>query len=135
MSRDNLSDVLAFLAVARAGSFTQAAKDMGISQPALSHTVRGLEARLGLRLLNRTTRSVSTTEAGERLLRTVAPHFDGIAAGLAELTGGPPERRVAVVPPTTRGRSSRVRVPAASSSPLSLAPGHRRAASGRGRTP
>jgi DNA-binding transcriptional LysR family regulator len=86
MSRDNLSDVLAFLAVARAGSFTQAAKDMGISQPALSHTVRGLEARLGLRLLNRTTRSVSTTEAGERLLRSVTPHFEGIAAGLAELT-------------------------------------------------
>lgn len=84
--RENVGDLVAFLAVARAGSFTRAAKEMGVSQPALSHTVRELEARLGLRLLNRTTRSVSTTEAGERLLRTVAPHFDGIEAGLAALT-------------------------------------------------
>jgi DNA-binding transcriptional LysR family regulator len=84
--RDNISDLAAFLAVARAGSFTRAAAQLDISQPTLSHLVSALEKRLGLRLLNRTTRSVSTTEAGERLLRTLAPHFDGIEAGLAALT-------------------------------------------------
>jgi DNA-binding transcriptional LysR family regulator len=84
--RENVGGLLAVLAVARAGSFTRAAKELGVSQPALSHTVRELEARLGVRLLNRTTRSVSTTEAGERLLRTIAPHFDGIEAGLTALT-------------------------------------------------
>ncbi|MDX6806928.1 LysR family transcriptional regulator [Terrihabitans rhizophilus] len=84
--RQNVGDLVAFLAVARSGSFTRAAKHLGVSQPALSQTVRELEARLGLRLLNRTTRSVSTTEAGERLLQTIAPHFDGIEAGLADLT-------------------------------------------------
>ena len=86
MVRDNVSDLIAFLAVARMGSFTRAARQLGVSQPALSHTLKGLENRLGLRLLNRTTRSVSTTEAGERLLCTIAPHFDGIEAGLAALT-------------------------------------------------
>src|SRR3954452_15367964 len=86
MVRDNVSDLIAFLAVARMGSFTQAARQLGVSQPALSHALKELEGRLGLRLLNRTTRSVSTTEAGERLLRTIAPHFDGIEAGLAALT-------------------------------------------------
>jgi DNA-binding transcriptional LysR family regulator len=84
--RDNISDLVVFLAVARAGSFTRAAGQLGISQPTLSHLIRGLEKRLGLRLLSRTTRSVSTTEAGERLLRAIAPHFDGIEAGLAALT-------------------------------------------------
>ncbi len=84
--RDNISDLVVFLAVARAGSFTRAAVQLGISQPTLSHLIRGLEKRLGLRLLSRTTRSVSTTEAGERLLRAIAPHFDGIEAGLAALT-------------------------------------------------
>jgi DNA-binding transcriptional LysR family regulator len=86
MVRENVSDLMAFLAVARAGSFTRAAQQLGISQPALSHSIKELEKRLGLRLLSRTTRSVSTTEAGERLLRTIAPHFDGIEAGLAALT-------------------------------------------------
>src|SRR4051794_13426774 len=86
MVRENVSDLIAFLAVARTGSFTQAAQQLGVSQPALSHALKELERRLGLRLLNRTTRSVSTTEAGERLLRTIAPHFDGIEAGLAALT-------------------------------------------------
>jgi DNA-binding transcriptional LysR family regulator len=86
MVRENISDLIAFLAVARAGSFTRAAQQLGISQPALSHAIKELEKRLGLRLLSRTTRSVSTTEAGERLLRTIAPHFDGIEAGLAALT-------------------------------------------------
>ena len=85
-ARENVSDLIAFLAVARTGSFTRAAQQLGVSQPALSHALKGLEGRLGLRLLNRTTRSVSTTEAGERLLRTIAPHFDGIEAGLAALT-------------------------------------------------
>jgi DNA-binding transcriptional LysR family regulator len=84
--RENVSDLIAFLAVARIGSFTQAAKQLGVSQPALSHTLKALEERLGLRLLNRTTRSVSTTEAGERLLRTIAPHFDGIETSLNALT-------------------------------------------------
>jgi DNA-binding transcriptional LysR family regulator len=84
--RENVSDLMAFLAVARTSSFTRAAQQLGVSQPALSHALKGLEARLGLRLLNRTTRSVSTTQAGERLLRTIAPHFDGIEAGLAALT-------------------------------------------------
>ena len=81
--RDNISDLAAFLAVARAGSFTHAAVQLGISQPTLSHLIRELEKRLGLRLLSRTTRSVSTTEAGERLLRAIAPHFDEIEASLA----------------------------------------------------
>src|SRR5215208_3478030 len=86
MVRENISDLIAFLAVARTGSFTQAAQQLSVSQPALSHALKELERRLGLRLLNRTTRSVSTTEAGERLLRTIAPHFDGIEAGLAALS-------------------------------------------------
>ena len=68
MARTNLNDLLAFLAVARERSFTRAAAKLGVSQSALSHTIRGLEERLGLRLLTRTTRSVAPTEAGERLL-------------------------------------------------------------------
>jgi len=63
MPRENLNDLLAFLAVARERSFTRAAAQLGVSQSALSHTVRGLEQRLGLRLLSRTTRSVAPTEA------------------------------------------------------------------------
>jgi DNA-binding transcriptional LysR family regulator len=86
VARENLGDLAAFLAVARTGSFTRAAKQLRVSQPALSHALKELENRLGLRLLNRTTRRVSTTEAGERLLRSIAPHFDGIEAGLAALT-------------------------------------------------
>lgn len=86
MIRDHVSGLVAFLAVARVGSFTRAAKELGVSQPALSLTLKELEGRLGLRLLNRTTRSVATTEAGERLLRSIAPHFDGIEAGLNALT-------------------------------------------------
>jgi DNA-binding transcriptional LysR family regulator len=82
MRRENVSDLLAFLAVAREKSFTKASKKLGVSQSALSHTVRGLEARLGIRLLTRTTRSVSPTEAGERLLSTVGQRFDEIEAEL-----------------------------------------------------
>ena len=86
MPRENLNDLLAFLAVARERSFTRAAAKLGVSQSALSHTMRGLEARLGLRLLTRTTRSVSPTEAGERLLRPSGPRFDEIEAELAALS-------------------------------------------------
>src|SRR6185295_4998529 len=86
MPRDSVDDLIAFLAVARQHSFTRAAAQLGVSQPALSQTIRTLEHRLGVRLLTRTTRSVSTTEAGERLLQTVGPHFDGIRAGLAALS-------------------------------------------------
>ncbi len=86
MVRETVDDLIAFLAVARERSFTRAAAQLGVSQPALSHTIRTLEARLGLRLLTRTTRSVSPTEAGERLFQTIGPHFEGIEAGLAALT-------------------------------------------------
>ncbi len=85
MARENLNDLVAFLAVARERSFTRAAVQLGMSQPALSQTIRDLEVRLGLRLLARTTRSVAPTEAGERLLRSIGPHFDGIEAGSAAL--------------------------------------------------
>jgi DNA-binding transcriptional LysR family regulator len=85
MARENLSDLVAFLAVARERSFTRAAAKLGVSQSALSHTIRGLEERLGLRLLTRTTRSVAQTEAGERLVRTIGPRFDEIEAELSAL--------------------------------------------------
>src|SRR3954467_214428 len=86
MPRENLDDLAAFLAVARERSFTRAAKQLGVSQSALSQTVRGLEARLGLRLLSRTTRSVAPTEAGERLVRAVGPRIEEIDAELAALS-------------------------------------------------
>ena len=86
MPRQNVNDLLAFLAVAKEGSFTRAAAKLGVSQSALSHTIRGLEERLGLRLLTRTTRSVSPTEAGERLLHTVGPRFEEIEAELEALS-------------------------------------------------
>jgi DNA-binding transcriptional LysR family regulator len=86
MQRGNLDDLLAFLAVGRELSFTKAAAKLGVSQSALSHTIRELEARLGVRLLARTTRSVSPTEAGERLLRSLGPRFDEIEAELAALS-------------------------------------------------
>ncbi len=82
MKRSSLDELVAFLAVARERSFTRAAAQLGVSQSALSHTVRGLEARMGLRLLARTTRSVAPTEAGERLLRTIGPRLDEIEAEL-----------------------------------------------------
>ncbi len=86
MARENLNDLTAFLAVARERSFTRAAAQLGVSQSALSHTVRGLEERLGLRLLTRTTRSVTPTDAGERLMRTLGPRFDEIEVELASLS-------------------------------------------------
>jgi DNA-binding transcriptional LysR family regulator len=86
MPRENLNDLVAFLAVAKQRSFTKAAAQLGVSQSALSHTIRGLEERLGLRLLTRTTRSVAPTEAGERLLRAAGPRLDEIDAELAALS-------------------------------------------------
>src|SRR6185436_7633941 len=86
MARQNINDLLAFLVVARERSFTRAAAQLDVSQSALSHTIRGLEERLGLRLLTRTTRSVAPTEAGERLMRTVAPKLEEIDAELSALT-------------------------------------------------
>lgn len=86
MRRANLDQLAAFMAVARARSFTAAAAKLGVSQSALSHTIRELEARLDVRLLTRTTRSVATTEAGERLLQTLAPALDEIDATLAGLS-------------------------------------------------
>src|SRR4051812_21822124 len=85
MQRGQLDTLIAFLAVARERSFTRAAAQLGLSQSTLSHTVRELEERLGVRLLTRTTRSVSPTEAGERLLRNIGPRFDEIEAELAAL--------------------------------------------------
>jgi DNA-binding transcriptional LysR family regulator len=84
--RENVNDLLAFLAVARERSFTKAAANFGISQSALSHAIRGLETRLGIRLLMRTTRAVSPTEAGERLLNGIGPHFDEIDAQIDALS-------------------------------------------------
>ena len=86
MARENLNDIVAFLAVARERNFTKAAAKLGVSQSALSHTIRALETRLGLRLLTRTTRSVSPTQAGERLLSAVGPHFEDIQAELDALS-------------------------------------------------
>lgn len=86
MLRENMNDLIAFAAVARERSFTRAAGQLGISQSALSHTIRDLEARLGLRLLTRTTRSVSPTSAGERLLETLAPRLSEIEAELLALS-------------------------------------------------
>lgn len=86
MARENLNDVIAFLAVANERSFTRAAAKLGVSQSALSHTIRGLEARLGLRLLTRTTRSVAPTEAGDRLIRTVGPRLEEVEVELAALS-------------------------------------------------
>src|SRR3954453_24157477 len=86
MPRADLNDLLAFLAVAQERSFTRAAARLGVSQSALSQTVRGLEARLGLRVLTRTTPRGAPTEAGERLLRAVGPALDEIDEGLAALS-------------------------------------------------
>jgi len=86
MARHPIDDLTTFLAVARERSFTRAAAKLGVSQSALSHTIRGLEERLGVRLLTRTTRSVAPTEAGERLVRTVGPRLEEIDAELAALT-------------------------------------------------
>jgi DNA-binding transcriptional LysR family regulator len=85
MQRENLSDLAAFVAVARERSFTAAASKLGVSQSALSHTIRQLETRLGVRLLTRTTRSVSPTQAGERLLQTAGPRIEEIETELSAI--------------------------------------------------
>lgn len=82
MARNAYNDLLAFIAVAREQSFTRAAAQLGVSQSALSHLIRALEAKMGVRLLTRTTRSVSPTEAGERLMQSIAPRFQEIEAEL-----------------------------------------------------
>jgi DNA-binding transcriptional LysR family regulator len=86
MVRENLNDLVAFVAVAREQSFTRAAAQLGVSQSALSQTIRLLEERLGVRLLTRTTRSVSPTEAGAQLYQSLGSHFDEIEANLQALT-------------------------------------------------
>lgn len=85
MQRETLSDLVAFLAVVREGNFTRAAVRLGLSQSALSHLIKGLEQRLGLRLLARTTRSVAPTAAGARLMETLGPGLDQIDAALTAL--------------------------------------------------
>jgi DNA-binding transcriptional LysR family regulator len=82
----NLNDLLAFVTVARQGSFTKAAAQLGVSQSALSHTIRGLETKLGIRLLTRTTRSVSPTEAGERLMNALGSKFEEIEGEILALS-------------------------------------------------
>jgi len=86
MPRSNINDLLAFVAVANERSFTRAAARLDVSPSAISHTIRGLEERLGVRLLSRTTRNVSPTEAGERLLRSVGPHLSEIETELEALS-------------------------------------------------
>jgi len=86
MPRDHINELTAFIAVARNQSFTRAANELGVTPSALSHTISGLEQRLNLRLLSRTTRNVSTTEHGEKLLRSVGPLMDQIAEELASVT-------------------------------------------------
>lgn len=87
MKRDELNDLAAFLVVADQMSFTRAAAKLGMSPSALSHAMKALEVRLGLQLLVRTTRSVSTTEAGDRLLKTLRPAFEDISAALSDIDG------------------------------------------------
>ncbi|GAA3107614.1 LysR family transcriptional regulator [Rhizobium viscosum] len=82
MKRDEFTEMRAFLEVARERSFTKAAGKLGVTRSALSHTVSALETRLGIRLLSRTTRDVAPTVAGERLMQSIQPHFDGIVAGV-----------------------------------------------------
>src|SRR5213595_3074565 len=86
MHREDASDLLAFLAVARERSFTRAAAKLGMTQSALSQIIRSLEERIGLRLLNRTTRSVTPTQAGERLFLSIGPKFNDMDAELAALS-------------------------------------------------
>lgn len=89
MLKENVNDLIAFLMVARERSFTKAAAQLGVSQSALSHAIRGLEERLALRLLTRTTRSVAPTEAGERLLNSIGPRFAEIENALGEMRDRP----------------------------------------------
>lgn len=85
MLKENVNDLLSFMVVARERSFTRAAAQLGVSQSALSHAMRHLEARLDVRLLTRTTRSVVPTEAGERLIQRLGPHLEEMEQALAAL--------------------------------------------------
>ena len=113
MARESFDDLVGFLTVAQERSFTRAAAKLGVTPSALSHSIMAVERRLGVRLLNRTTRSVNASEAGERLLMTVAPRFEeieGDSPACAKQGTGPPER-FALAPSTTPstdccGRSS-----------------------------
>jgi len=92
MPRTDFNTLQTFIAIARERSFTRAAAQLGVSQSALSHCIRGLEEKLGIRLLTRTTRGVSPTEAGERLLASIGPYYEGIESeltALSELSGKP----------------------------------------------
>ena len=101
MERINLNNVAAFVIVARERSFTRAAAQLGLSQSSLSHTISALEAKLGMRLLTRTTRGVSPTEAGERLLASVGPYCEGIESELASLSEerDKPAGTIRIIPP------------------------------------
>ena len=111
MAQPNFNDLAAFAVVARERSFTKAGAKLGVSQSALSQTIKGLEERLKLRLLTRTTRSVAPTEAGVRLLETIAPRFEEIEAELAALgeLRGKPAGTVRI----TAGEHSAISVPGA----------------------
>ncbi|NZD64238.1 LysR family transcriptional regulator [Rhizobium sp. WYCCWR 11290] len=86
MRRDEFTEMRAFLEVARERSFTRAASKLGVTRSALSHTISALEARLGVRLLSRTTRDVAPTAAGARLVESIQPHFEGIAAEVSAIS-------------------------------------------------
>lgn len=101
MPRDEFSEMRAFLEVARERSFTRAAAKLGVTRSALSHTIRAMEERLGVRLLSRTTRDVAPTAAGERLVESIEPHFESIAAGISAISAlrGKPSGQVRIVCP------------------------------------
>src|SRR5258708_36050126 len=105
MQRGDLDDLLAFLAVGKERSFTKAAAKLGMSQSSLSHTIRELEARLGVRLLTRTTRSVAPTQAGARLLQTIGPRFEEIDAEVSAVGDllDKQRRTILVTPPQNAG--------------------------------
>jgi len=112
MKREELADLAAFLAVAEARSFTRAAARLGSSQSALSHTVRKLEERLGVRLLARTTRTVAPTEAGERLMETLRPAIDEIAQRLEAITALRDKPAGTIRITTSRGAAEHILWPA-----------------------
>ena len=112
MQRDDLVDLSTFATVAEERSFTRAAARLGTSQSAISHAMRRLEARLGVRLLTRTTRSVAATQAGEQLLETLRPAFDGIDTKLASL-GELRTKPAGTIRITTSEHAARAPLPAA----------------------
>jgi DNA-binding transcriptional LysR family regulator len=115
MRRDEFTEMRAFLEVARERSFTRAAAKLGVTRSALSHTVRALEERLGVRLLSRTTRDVAPTVAGERLVESIEPHFEGIAAEISAISAlrDKPSGHVRIVcPDDAIGLVFRPRLPA-----------------------